>query len=280
MATSLDRARPATRNRTCRYPRTYPRGRPSRSRFDGVARWVLISFRPTISVESGPVQSTSSTLRFALLITLASGFLDSYTFLVRGGVFANVQTANVILMGIGLSDRHWSAALLHLWPILAFLLGVTLAVHIKSGRVDHLLNHPIRWTVGFQALVLAAVGFVPTSVPHTYVTVPIAFCTAMTITMFRSIGDLGYFAVATTGNLMHMIEYGYAASIDKRAEALSAFSTYAKVAGTFAAGALIGAVATQLFDAHAVWLAAGLLAVTLVFFVVDQRRAEHEADSP
>jgi uncharacterized membrane protein YoaK (UPF0700 family) len=218
------------------------------------------------------VQKTTTTLRFALLITLASGFLDSYTFLVRGGVFANVQTANVILMGIGLSDRHWAQALLHLWPVLAFLLGVILAVHIKSGRVDHLLAHPIRWTIGLQALVLAVVGFVPTSVSHTYVTVPIAFCTAMTITMFRTIGDLGYFAVATTGNLMHMVEYGYAASVDKRADAVSAFSTYARVAGTFAVGALVGAVATQLFDARAVWLAAGFLAVTLVFFVVDERR--------
>jgi uncharacterized membrane protein YoaK (UPF0700 family) len=218
------------------------------------------------------VQKTTTTLRFALLITLASGFLDSYTFLVRGGVFANVQTANVILMGIGLSDRHWAQALLHLWPVLAFLLGVILAVHIKSGRVDHLLAHPIRWTIGLQALVLAVVGFVPTSVSHTYVTVPIAFCTAMTITMFRTIGDLGYFAVATTGNLMHMVEYGYAASVDKRADAVSAFFTYARVAGTFAVGALVGAVATQLFDARAVWLAAGFLAVTLVFFVVDERR--------
>ncbi|PYE15879.1 uncharacterized membrane protein YoaK (UPF0700 family) [Williamsia limnetica] len=218
------------------------------------------------------MQKTTTTLRFALLITLASGFLDSYTFLVRGGVFANVQTANVILMGIGLSDRHWAQALLHLWPVLAFLLGVILAVHIKSGRVDHLLAHPIRWTIGLQALVLAVVGFVPTSVSHTYVTVPIAFCTAMTITMFRTIGDLGYFAVATTGNLMHMVEYGYAASVDKRADAVSAFSTYARVAGTFAVGALVGAVATQLFDARAVWLAAGFLAVTLVFFVVDERR--------
>lgn len=232
------------------------------------------SLTPTVSTESGPVQRTTTTLRFALLITLASGFLDSYTFLVRGGVFANVQTANVILMGIGLSDRHWAEALLHLWPILAFLLGVTLAVHIKSGKVDHLLDHPIRWTIGLQAVVLAAVGFVPTSVPHTWVTVPIAFCTAMTVTMFRNIGELGYFAVATTGNLMHMIEYGYAASVDKRADAMTAFSTYARVAGTFAAGALIGAIATQLLDAHAVWLPAGFLAVTLAFFVADQRGSD------
>ena len=44
--------------------------------------------------------TTSTSLRFALLLTCASGFLDSYTFLARGGVFANAQTGNVIFLGL------------------------------------------------------------------------------------------------------------------------------------------------------------------------------------
>ena len=47
-------------------------------------------------------------LWFALLLTLANGFLDAHTYLARGGVFANVQTANVIFGAVidnGLKDE-------------------------------------------------------------------------------------------------------------------------------------------------------------------------------
>jgi uncharacterized membrane protein YoaK (UPF0700 family) len=74
-------------------------------------------------------------LWFALLLTLANGFLDAHTYIARGGVFANVQTANVIFGAIETSKREWALALAHLWPLLAFIAGVTLASHIKSGRL-------------------------------------------------------------------------------------------------------------------------------------------------
>jgi len=31
----------------------------------------------------------------ALLLTLTGGFLDAYTFMLRGGTFANAQTGNI-----------------------------------------------------------------------------------------------------------------------------------------------------------------------------------------
>lgn len=71
-----------------------------------------------------PVTSTS--LRFALLITGASGFLDAYTFLVRGGVFANAQTGNVILLALNLAHGEIRQASAHLWPIIAFAGGAVI----------------------------------------------------------------------------------------------------------------------------------------------------------
>jgi uncharacterized membrane protein YoaK (UPF0700 family) len=222
--------------------------------------------------------TTSTSLRFALLITGASGFLDSYTFLSRGGVFANAQTGNVIFLALNLSERHWHQAVGHLWPMLAFVVGVMLAVHIKAGRLDRLLPYPIRVTMGLQALILLVIGFVPTSVPHSFVTIPIAFLAAMQIELFRNIGDLNYIAVATTGNLMRLVEAGYGATVDRAPESRRAFSIYTRVVGVFAGGALVGAVCTQLMGGRAAWVPAGFLAVTLVLFVIDERR-DHPADA-
>lgn len=48
---------------------------------------------------------------FALL-TLSAGMMGAYTFNLRGGVFCNAQTANVVLMAIGLRQRGVGPGLL------------------------------------------------------------------------------------------------------------------------------------------------------------------------
>jgi len=210
-------------------------------------------------------------LWFALLLTLANGFLDAHTYISRGGVFANVQTANVIFGAIDTSKREWTLALAHLWPLLAFIAGVALASHIKSGRVERAVPRPLIWTMAIQAVALAIIGFVPPSVPHSYVTVPISFLAAMQIGLFRNIGDLVYLPVATTGNLMRFVEAGYDGFVEKRAESRRACGVYGALIVAFACGALIGAIASRAWGVHAIWLPAGFLAVTLCLFIIDER---------
>jgi uncharacterized membrane protein YoaK (UPF0700 family) len=215
---------------------------------------------------------TSTTLRFALLLTVANGFLDAYTYLARGGVFANVQTGNVIFFALNMSQGKPIGALAHLWPILAFIAGVGLASHLKSGRADRYLKHPLRWTMLVQAIVLFVIGFVPTTVAHTYVTVPISFVAAMQIGLFRNVGDFVYLPVATTGNLMRLVESGYTGVVDHDATSRRAFGIYAALTLFFTGGALIGAFATRVWSVHAIWLPAAVLFVTLVLFVIDEHK--------
>ena len=67
------------------------------------------------------------------------------------------------------------------WPILAFVVGVSIAAHIKSGRAEHVLPYPLRWTMAIQVVALAVIGFVPASVSHSWVTVPISLLAAVQI---------------------------------------------------------------------------------------------------
>jgi uncharacterized membrane protein YoaK (UPF0700 family) len=221
---------------------------------------------------SGPSDfDRARTLWFALLLTITNGFMDAHTFYVRGGVFANVQTGNVIFFAIDVSERKPSAAMAHIWPILAFIVGISLAAHIKSGRAERMVPHPLRWAMTVQVITLVVIGFVPVSVAHSVVTVPISFLAALQMGLFRNIGDLAYLPVATTGNLMRFVEAGYDGFIDKQAASRRACGIYGALILAFASGALIGAFASRAWGAHAIWLAAAILAVTLVLFIVDER---------
>lgn len=222
--------------------------------------------RPFIS------EPLSATLPFALLLTLANSFLDSYTYLVRGGVFATAQTGNVVFFALNMSSQQYAAAFAHIWPILAFAAGVGLAAHLKSGRVDRHLTHPLRWAIAVQALVLAAIGFVPTSVAPNLATIPISFVAALQIGLFRAIGDLAYVPIASTGNMMRLVESGYSGIVDNSASSRRAAAVYASLIATFAAGALIGAFSSRLLDVRAIWLPASVLVLTLATLVIDDRR--------
>jgi uncharacterized membrane protein YoaK (UPF0700 family) len=224
----------------------------------------------------GPTTRPADTERtrslwFALLLTLANGFLDAHTYIARGGVFANVQTANVIFFAIDGSERKWAAAMAHVWPILAFIAGVAVASHIKSGRIEPFVPHPLRWTMAIQSLALTINGFVPSSVPHSYVTVPISFLAAVQIGLFRNVGELVYLPVATTGNLMRFVEAGYEGLVEKHAASRQAFGVYGALIAAFACGAFVGAIASDAWGVRAVWLPAGFLAITLALFIIDER---------
>lgn len=224
--------------------------------------------RPPVGPED---TERARTLWFALLLTLSNGFMDAHTFVVRGGVFANVQTGNVIFAAIDTAEGKFGAAMAHVWPILAFVVGMLLASHIKSGRAEHFVRYPLRWMMAIQVVALMVIGFVPLSVPHNYVTVPIAFMAAMQIGLFRNIGDLAYLPVATTGNLMRFIESGYDGLVEKKPGALRSSGIYGTVVVAFASGAVLGAFASDAWGGHAVWVAAGILAATLILFVIDER---------
>ena len=203
---------------------------------------------------------------------LSTGFLDAYTYIARGGVFANAQTANVIFLGVNASEGEFHAAGSHLWPILAFVLGVVIANYLKSERAKGVINYPIRLAIFVQIAVLVAVGFVPLSVPHWLVTVPVSFVAAIQMGLFRSVAGLNYVTIATTGNLLRLTENSYQWAVERDGEARRATRVYAGLVFSFAMGAIIGSFVTKSLEAAAAFVPAGLLACTLVALFREQRR--------
>ena len=73
------------------------------------------------------------------LLAVIGGYLDAYTYISRGGVFANAQTGNIVLLGINLSAGNFSKALSYLAPIAAFIVGVFVSEFVrKVGNSKHI----------------------------------------------------------------------------------------------------------------------------------------------
>jgi uncharacterized membrane protein YoaK (UPF0700 family) len=62
----------------------------------------------------------SGRLTVACLFTAAGGYMDAFSYLAHGHVFANSQTGNFVFFAVFASGGQWVQAGRHLPPVLAF----------------------------------------------------------------------------------------------------------------------------------------------------------------
>ncbi|WP_198137059.1 YoaK family protein [Nitrobacter hamburgensis] len=90
------------------------------------------------------------TLGLALL-SFAAGSMDAIAFLVLGGIFTLAMSGNTIVLGLAISQGHFSAAMHSFAALLGYVAGVSVASLslAKSERGSG-------WTLGLEALFLAS----------------------------------------------------------------------------------------------------------------------------
>ena len=76
----------------------------------------------------------SETILIGTLLALAGGFLDAYTYICRGGVFANAQTGNIVLFSLHLCQMEWERALTSAIPIAAFAAGIMMTEAVRRRQ--------------------------------------------------------------------------------------------------------------------------------------------------
>ena len=212
----------------------------------------------TVLSREEPVLECEKIWIFALLIA-AGGYLGAFTYCLRGGVFCNAQTANVVLLSMALGRGEWGRALYYLIPIGAYILGAVIS-ELLPNRVKSL--HFLRWDtmlVGLELLVVLLLGFVPDSWPFQISQISINFICSMQYNTFR---QAEHIPMATTFCTNHVRQVGVLLTKRLRhpgdPDLRRRFRVHSLMLGSFAAGAVVSTVACGLFGGRAVW-GAGLL---------------------
>ena len=103
----------------------------------------------------------SETFCLGALLAVIGGFLDAYTYLTRGRVFANAQTGNLVLLAMNLAGGQFQKAQYYLIPILAFIAGVLIAeVTCRCFQKGRRL-HWRQIIILLEIITLASVAFLP-----------------------------------------------------------------------------------------------------------------------
>ena len=226
------------------------------------------------------VRTRPEPLPVGMVLAGVGGFLDAYTYVGYHGVFANAQTGNVVLLGVDAQAGHWQAALLHVPPVVAFMLGVALAHGLARPKVREIVRRPTRWVLVAEIVVLAVVGALPGTTPRGIVPGAISFVSAAQVATFRSLEGVRYTSTMTTGNLRDLTANFLKWHAGHDVAARRASVALASIVAAFAVGAGVGGLCTRLIGHPAAWVAAAVLSGVLAAIVAETRRLERPGEPP
>lgn len=201
------------------------------------------------------------------LLTIAAGMMGLYTYILRGEVFCNAQTGNVVKMSLAFGKGNFREGFYYLIPFMAYIAG-TVVSEILPEKVRR--AHFIRWDtllVGIEIFALFMIGFIPLSWPHQIVQVAINFLCSMQFNTFRQAEGI---PMATTFVTNHVRQIGI--NIAKRIrhrdeeEAKRKMSRHGNIIIAFFIGGVIMTAASPYLRERTVWLA--VIPLSVCFFVL------------
>lgn len=212
------------------------------------------------------VYQKSEFFSLGALLALSGGFLDAYTFISRGGVFANAQTGNMVLLGVNLAFGNFKAVLYYFVPVVAFALGVFLSEFIKHKYKQLASLHWRQIIIIVETAILFIISFVPSGDYNVFANVAISFVSAMQVQTFRKVHGLPYATTMCIGNLRNASQNLFSYFKNKDKVCLNKSIKYYSIIVFFILGAFLGCFLSNIFYEKAVLLVCILLIV--VFFVM------------
>lgn len=202
------------------------------------------------------------------VLMLATGFVDAYTFLQHGHVFAQAMTGNLVLIAIGAFDPTIIEFWRPLVPYLAFVVGVGIVWAWSRRR-----GSPQLATLGLQVVVLVVAGFLPAGVLSVVVTAAVGLGAGMQIAAFQGVGRAAFTTTVMTSNSMKSVNAALTALTSTDPEDRAVARAYAAALGGFVAGAFLGAFLTTWLGERAAWVDAALFAAAAGLYVAERRDA-------
>jgi uncharacterized membrane protein YoaK (UPF0700 family) len=200
-----------------------------------------------------------------MLLSAAGGALDAFTRLAHGGVFANAQTGNVVLLGVYAALGQWTEALRHIPPIIAFVLGVFVAHRLSRHASQGDEHRAALFSLVIEIALLVVVMILPSDFSGITVTLGISFVAALQTSSFAKVEGRSYSSVMTTGNLRKAAGALFAGiAVPRDRAALREAGVFATICLTFGLGAGLGAFSTARLGNGALAVPGALLLLALV----------------
>lgn len=216
----------------------------------------------------------SESIEIGIVLALAGGFMDAYSYICRDQVFANAQTGNMLLLGINIFEGNGGTALRYLIPVLAFTLGIAISDIVRIKLKDKNMLHWRQISILCEAITLLLVAFIPQEL-NLLANSLISLACGIQVESFRKIHGNGMATTMCIGNLRsgteNFCEYWY--SKDKNAAKKGIL--YYGIILCFILGAVVGNAFVKLLGEKAIIVCSIILILAFIMMFVDREKEEY-----
>ena len=211
----------------------------------------------------------SESIELGIILALSGGFMDAYSYLERGRVFANAQTGNMLLLGVSLSEGNFHLVVRYLFPVLAFSIGIALADVVRIKGIIRL--HWRQISVLFEALILATVSFMPHNMNLLANSLTSLAC-GIQVESFRKIHGNGIATTMCIGNLRSATQNLCSYFYTKEKGHLEKGLLYYGIIFCFVIGAVIGNAFIKIFHEKAILCCSVMMFLAFILMFIDRER--------
>lgn len=199
------------------------------------------------------------------LLVMAAGVLDSYTYMQDGGVFAGLQTGNLILTGLRIGRGNYGSIVQALVSLVMFAVGVAIIRVIQYHYPSERAVTRKRVTLVFEILVLIVVSLIAGRVSILVTTGLLALAAASQLQEFRRMKNAPFTPLMMTGNVRTLSEsiLDFIAQGDMKA--LKKAGDIMTIIGSFFIGALLNGYLIQYLHGQTILIATVILLATILF---------------
>ena len=207
----------------------------------------------------------SESIAVGIFLALSGGFMDAYSYINRGKVFANAETGNIILMALKVCEGKFFEAVNYLIPIVSFAVGVAICEIIKYRKERINMIHWRQILVLFEIFAFILVGFLPQEMNRVANSI-ISMISGIQFATFPKIRGTAMATTMCTGNLKTGTQNMYRGIKTGDKSAIEKGLYYYICILVFILGTTAGYFAVKLMAEKAIFLAA--LAMINIFIMM------------
>ena len=215
----------------------------------------------------------SESIVLGTLLAISGGLMDAYSYILRGQVFANAQTGNILFLGIYLCSGQWREVIHYLFPVAGFTAGIFISELMHLSRL-----HPVHWKQTIllaEAFLLLLVQFIPLDLFANSLT---SFVCGMQVQTSRKLRGHPFATTMCIGNLRSGTVSVVNWLCHREDHHLRAAGAYYYVIFCFVIGAVIGNALAPVTGLFTIAGCTVLLMVSWVILHFQHRKSQHTLD--
>lgn len=207
----------------------------------------------------------SESIMVGILLALSGGFMDAYSYINRGKVFANAETGNIILMTLKICEGKFLESVNYIIPILSFAIGVAICEIIKHRKEKINIIHWRQIIVVFEIAAFVFVAFLPQDMNQIANSI-ISMISGVQFATFPKVRGTAMATTMCTGNLKAGTQNMYRGIKTGDKSALEKGLYYYVCIFVFIIGTMVGYLFVKLWAEKAILLAA--VAMLIIFLMM------------